>query len=208
MPSLRSRAALSPLVLAAALSLTLIPSGVQASPQAPVSVDASVEPASKKKGPPPGTTTKQIQEWINEKLKQRYSTCRPDFSNPCTLTIDWSNVRWLGTAKVCTGWGGFPNTCLEHGTAYVARTNIMVTTATEYWDFSDTHPGDTYISAKKDQYGYWDGGRRIVKYQPWPGGPTWSAECPWNCGRDLHVRKGKFGRWFWGFNDGAWYYLR
>ena len=168
---------------------------------APVGADSRphvTEPASKKKkGPPPGATTKQIQGWINDALKEQYSSCSQTGSWPCTLTIDWSSIRWLGTARECVEGGNYGRPCLKYGTAYVARTSIMVTTVTQESDGFRTD---------KTQLGYWDGGRDIVQYEQWPGW-TSSAKCSLGCGSDIRVRKGKFGRWFWGF-DNTVYILR
>ena len=192
----RIRTAFVTAVIGAALSLALIPAtGATASGVAPA--QSVSEPMSKKKGPPPGTTTKQIQEWINDALKEQYSSCSPTGSWPCTLTIDWSSIRWLGTARECVEGGNYGQPCLKYGTAYVARTNIMVTTVTQESDGFRTD---------KTQLGYWDGGRDIVQYEQWPGW-TSSAKCSLGCGSDIRVRKGKFGRWFWGF-DNTVYYLR
>ena len=199
MASGRIRTALGAAFIGVALSLTLLQAG-GATASGDASAQAVAEPASKKKkGPPPGTTTKQIQEWINEYLRDLYSSsCNPDSTYyPCTLTIDWSSIRWLGTARECVEGGNYGRPCLKYGTAYVARANIMVTTVTQESDGFRTD---------KTQLGYWDGGRDIVQYEQWPGW-TSSAKCSLGCGSDIRVRKGKFGRWFWGF-DNTVYILR
>ena len=52
-------------IIAAALAVTLLPAGaVSAQVMPPETASAAIEPASKKKGPPPGATTKQIQGWV------------------------------------------------------------------------------------------------------------------------------------------------
>ena len=109
----------------------------------------------------------------------------------------------MGTTRVCIE-GVFGQPCLKYGTAYVARVDVMVTTSTQQFDGSGK---PTYTELGKTQYGYWDGGRKKVTYQPWPDGPTWTAECGLDCGKDLYVRKGEFGRWYFGFGATT-YYLR
>jgi hypothetical protein len=203
MASRRIHSAAGAAFLGLALSLTLLHSGGAAA-SGDASARATVEPTSKKKkaGPPPGTTTKQIQGWVDDALKGWNSSCTPKAAYPCTLTIKWSNIRWMGTTKICIK-GNFGQPCLEYGTAYVARASILLTTATQQFDFQNN---PTYISTNKSRHGYWEGGRKEVTYKPWPDGPTWKAACS-DCGKDLYVRKGEFGRWFWGFG-GTPYYLR
>jgi hypothetical protein len=156
--------------------------------------------AKKKPGPPPGATTKQIQGWVTDALKGWY-TCSPTDPTPCTLTLDWSRIRWMGTKKMCVQ--SFFGSCLDYATVHVARTSILVTTATQRFDYQGN---PTYIFTQKYRYGYWDRGRKEVKYRPWPGGAPQSAACE-DCGKDLYVRKGDFGRWFFGFGP-SWYYLK
>lgn len=109
----------------------------------------------------------------------------------------------MGTTRVCIE-GVFGKPCLKYGTAYVARANVLVTATTgEY----DTYGTFVQTSQAKTQYGYWDGGRKKLTCQPWAGGPTWTAGCASDCGKDLYVRKGEFGRWYFGFGSTS-YYLR
>jgi hypothetical protein len=192
-------------ILAAALAVTLAPAGAaSAQTTPPAAASVSVEPSSRKKGPPPGATTKQIQGWVQAKLSEFHSTCNPTSTiYPCKLTFDWSRIRWMGTTRVCIE-GVFGKPCLNYGTAHVARVDVLVTTTTAaYNNFGTMMPEEQ----AKTQYGYWDGGRKKVTYQPWAGGPTWTAGCELDCGKDLYVRKGEFGRWYFGFG-GATYYLR
>jgi hypothetical protein len=192
-------------ILAAALAVTLAPAGAaSAQTTPPGAASVSIEPVSKKrKGPPPGATAKQIQGWVQQKLTEFHSTCTPSGAYACNLTFKWSKLRWMGTTRVCIE-GVFGKPCLKYGTAHVARVDVLVTATTAAYDnFGTTMPEEQSLT----QYGYWDGGRKRVKYQPWAGGPTWTAGCELNCGKDLYVRKGEFGRWYFGFG-GATYYLR
>jgi hypothetical protein len=196
---------LGPFLAAGALTVTLLPLGT-ASAQTTSSgaASVSVEPASKKKkGPPPGATTQQIQGWVQEKLTEFHPTCKPSGIYPCDLTFKWSKLRWMGTARVCIE-GVFGQPCLKYGTAYVARVDVLVTSTTAAYDnFGTMMPEEKALT----QYGYWDGGRKRITYQPWAGGPTWTAGCELDCGKDLVVRKDEFGRWYFGFGV-ATYYLR
>jgi len=198
---------LGPFLAAGALTVTLLPLGTaSAQTTPPGEVSVLVEPASKKKkGPPPGATTQQIQAWVQDYYTKLSSYCVPTstvYPN-CTLQFTWSKFRWMGTTKICVK-GAFGQPCLEYGTAYVARVDILLA---ESWD---TNWGNPSLPVNREQrqyrYGYWDGGRKMAPYQPRPGGPTWQAECS-DCGKDLYVRKGEFGRWFFGFG-GTPYYLR
>lgn len=185
--------------------MTLLPIGGASAQAVPLgAAKATVEPANKKKGPPPGATTKQIQGWVQEKLTEFHSTCSPTSTiYPCELTFDWSRIRWMGTTRVCIE-GVFGQPCLKYGTAHVARVDILVTATTAAYDnFGTMMPEEKSLT----QYGYWEGGRKRITYQPWAGGPTWTAGCELDCGKDLVVRKGEFGRWYFGFGA-ATYYLR
>jgi hypothetical protein len=192
-------------ILVAALAVTLAPAGaVSAQTTLPEAASVSVEPVSKKrKGPPPGATTKQIQGWVQQKLTEFHATCTPTGAYACDLTFRWSKIRWMGTARVCIE-GVFGQPCLKYGTAYVARVDVLVTATTAAYDnFGTMMPEEKALT----QYGYWEGGRKRITYQPWAGGPTWTAGCELDCGKDLVVRKGEFGRWYFGFGE-ATYYLR
>lgn len=195
---------LSAVGLAGAVATTLMPLGTaSAQSPAPAMASAVAEPVSKKKGPPPGATTKQIQGWVQEKLTEFHSTCTPTGAYKCNLTFTWSKLRWMGTTRVCIE-GLFGEPCLKYGTAYAARVDVLVTATTAAYDnFGTMMPEEKSLT----QYGYWDGGRKKVTYQPWAGGPTWTAGCELDCGRDLYVRKGEFGRWYFGFGTPS-YYLR
>jgi hypothetical protein len=205
MASRRIRLGAVAAILGLALSTTLLPTAATASGEAPA--PATVEPTSKKKkkaGPPPGATTKQIQNWVQEKLTEFNSSCSPTSTMyPCKLTFKWSRVRWMGTTRVCIE-GVFGRPCLKYGTAHVARVDVLVTATTDEYDTYGTFVG---TSQSKTQYGYWDGGRTRVTYQPWAGGPNWTAGCSADCGKDLYVRKGEVGRWHFGFGSTS-YYLR
>ena len=184
-----------------ALSLALLPAGgATASPTSGAAVES--EPASKKKGPPPGATTKQIQQWVEAAIRDNLD-CEPTNAYPCTLTMKWTPIKWLGTQRVCVE-GVFGQPCLKYGTAYVARTDLLITTKTQQFDWQNN---PTYVQTELTQYGWWDAGRKVLTYQPWEGGPTWKAGCSLDCGKDLTIRKDDLGRWFWGFG-GAVYYLR
>ena len=198
----RIRTALVTAVVGTALSLTLLPAGgATASPVDGAAVAS--EPASKKKkGPPPGATTKQIQQWVEAAIRDNLD-CEPTNVYPCTLTMKWTPIKWLGTQRVCVE-GVFGQPCLKYGTAYVARTDLLITTETQQFDWQNN---PTYIRKELSQYGWWDAGRKVLTYQPWEGGPTWKAGCELDCGKDLTIRKDDLGRWFWGFG-GAVYYLR
>jgi hypothetical protein len=191
---------------ASALTVTLLPTGaVSAQTSSPGIAGSSLEPMSKKKGPPPGTTTETIQGWVQDKLTEWHTVCGPTtpLGPNCTVQFKWSKLRWMGTTKICVK-GAFGQPCLEYGTAYVARVDILLT---ESWDTNWGNPsGPVNREQRQYRYGYWEGGRKMAPYQPRPGGPTWQAECS-DCGKDLYVRKGKFGRWFFGFG-GTPYYLR
>ena len=204
MASRRIRTALGAAFIGVALSLTLLQAG-GATASGDASAQAVSESASKKKeGPPPGATTKQVQAWVQEKLTEFNSSCSPTSTiYPCKLTFEWSRVRWMGTTRVCIE-GVFGQPCLKYGTAYVARADVLVTATTDEYD---TYGTFVQTSQAKTQYGYWDGGRKKLTYQPWAGGPTWTAGCSSDCGKDLYVRKGEFGRWYFGFGSTS-YYLR
>ena len=201
MTSGRIRITLGSALIGVALSLTLLQaSGTAASPVAGAAVAS--EPASKKKGPPPGATTKQIQAWVEAAIRDNLD-CEPTNSYPCTLTMRWTPIKWLGTKRVCVE-GVFGQPCLKYGTAYVARTDLLITTKTQQVDWQGN---PSYIQTELTQYGWWNAGRKVLTYQPWPDGPTWRAGCSLDCGKDLTIRKDNLGRWFWGFG-GAVYYLR
>ena len=85
MASRRIRTAFVTAVVGAALSLTLIPAtGATAAGVAPA--PSGSEPMSKKKGPPPGATTKQIQQWVEAAIRDNLD-CEPTNVYPCTLTM-------------------------------------------------------------------------------------------------------------------------
>lgn len=197
----RIRTALGAGLIGVALSLTLLPAGGATASLANGAAVAA-EPASKKKGPPPGATTKQIQQWVEAAIRDNLD-CEPTNVYPCTLTMKWTPIKWLGTQRVCVE-GVFGQPCLKYGTAYVARTDLLITTETQQFDWQNN---PTYVRKELTQYGWWDAGRRVLTYQPWEGGPTWKAGCELDCGKDLTIRKDDLGRWFWGFG-GAVYYLR
>ncbi len=183
----------------ATLLLMAFPASVKADMPA-VEFASLGKPVPLKKGPPPGTTTRQIEKWVKEALMQQkgFNECTPTAIYPCELEFDMGKLRWLGTQRVCVE-GVFGQPCLKYGTAYVARVNVLVKTKS-YNSLTDSTTAGLY------QYGYWDGGRNVLTYQPWPDGPTWRADCGLDCGKDLYVRKG-LGRWYYGFG-GATYYLR
>ena len=198
----RIRTAFVTAVVGTALSLTLLPAG-GASASGDDSAQAVSEPVSKKKkGPPPGTTTKQIQGWVDTAIRSDLD-CKPSNIYPCNLTLKWTPLKWLGTQRVCVE-GVFGQPCLKYGTAYVARTDLLATTKTQQFDWQGN---PSYISTELIQYGWWNTGRKVLTYQPWEGGPTWTARCELDCGKDLYIRKDDLGRWLWGFG-GAVYYLR
>lgn len=199
----RSRVALSALTVIAAIAMPFLPNASAGGVTA-LADSSAVEPTAKRKGPPPGTTTAQIQGWVQEKLTEFHPTCSPTSTiYPCKLTFEWSKLRWMGTTRVCIE-GVFGQPCLKYGTAYVARVDVLVTATTDEYD---TYGQLEQTSQAKTQYGYWDGGRKRVTYQPWAGGPTWTAGCDSDCGKDLYVRKGEFDRWYFGFGSTS-YYLR
>lgn len=198
----RIRTTLGAALIGLALSFTLLQAG-GATASADASAQAVAEPASKKKkGPPPGATTKQILTWVEAAIRDNLD-CEPTNSYPCTLTMKWTPIKWLGTQRVCVE-GVFGQPCLKYGTAYVARTDLLITTETQQFDWQNN---PTYVQKELTQYGWWNAGRKVLTYQPWPDGPTWRAGCSLDCGKDLTIRKDDLGRWFWGFG-GAVYYLR
>ena len=202
MTSGRIHGALGAAVMGVALSFTLLPAGGAAA-SADATAQVMAEPASKKKkGPPPGATTKQIQAWVEAAIRDNLD-CEPTNVYPCTLTMQWTPIKWLGTKRVCVE-GVFGQPCLKYGTAYVARTDLLITTKTQQFDWQNN---PSYVQTELTQYGWWNAGRKVLTYQPWEGGPTWKAGCRLDCGKDLTIRKDNLGRWFWGFG-GAVYYLR
>lgn len=186
------------------LVLTLLPAGSATAAHSPSArADHASEPASKKKkGPPPGATTKQIQAWVEAAIRDNLE-CESTNLYPCTLTMQWAPIRWMGTQRVCVE-GVFGQPCLKYGTAYVARTDLLITTETQQFDWQNN---PTYVQKELTQYGWWNAGRKVLTYQPWPDGPTWRAGCSLDCGKDLYIRKDDLGRWLWGFG-GAVYFLR
>ena len=131
----RIRTALCAGLIGVALSLTLLPAGGATASLANGAAVAS-EPASKKKGPPPGATTKQIQQWVEAAIRNNLD-CEPTNVYPCTLTMKWTPIKWLGTQRVCVE-GVFGQPCLKYGTAYVARTDLLITTETQQFDWQNT----------------------------------------------------------------------
>lgn len=198
----RVRIALGAALIGVALSLTLLQAGGAAASPVDGAAVASEPASKKKKGPPPGATTKQIQAWVEAAIRDNLD-CEPTSSYPCTLTMRWTPIKWLGTKRVCVE-GVFGQPCLKYGTAYVARTDLLITTKTQQVDWQGN---PSYIQTELTQYGWWNAGRKVLTYQPWEGGPTWRAGCSLDCGKDLTIRKDDLGRWFWGFG-GAVYYLR
>lgn len=202
MASRRIRTAFGAAFIGVALSLTLVQAG-GATASGDASAKVTSEPLSKKKkGPPPGATTKQIQAWVEAAIRDNLE-CEPTNLYPCNLTLKWTPLKWLGTTRVCVE-GVFGQPCLKYGTAYVARTDLLITTKTQQFDWQNN---PTYVRTELTQYGWWNAGRKVLTYQPWEGGPTWRAGCALDCGKDLYIRKDDLGRWLWGFG-GAVYFLR
>ena len=169
-------------ILAAALAVTLVPAtAASAQTSSPGTDNVSVEPASKKKkGPPPGATTKQLQKWI-EDYYRKTSVC-PGSALKCSITFKWTKLRWLGTENA-----GAPH----RNAIYVAQVDLLRTVTTPPYEVGGVpQPGAT----EQTMYGWWDAGRRSV-----PGADRGSSGLDY--GKRLYVWRTNFGQWQFGWGN-------
>ena len=170
------------LVAAGALTVTLLPVGAaSAQTLGPGTSSVSVEPASKKKkGPPPGTSTRQLQRWI-EDYYRRTSIC-PGSALKCSIAFKWSKLRWLGMENA-----GSP---YRHP-IYIAQVDLLRTVTTPPYEVGGVpQPGAT----EQTMYGWWDGGRRSV-----PG--AYQGSHGLDYAKRLYVWRTNFGQWQFGWGN-------
>ena len=148
-------------LLAALLALTIAP---------------GVAEAKKKNGPPPGTTTKQLQTWIEDYYAKR--SCPPP---ECAMTFEWGRLQWVGTQKAGK---------TTKNLIYIARVDLLRTETTQphEWAPGLIDPG----GVEQTMYGWWEAGRRSV-----PG--AYQGSNGLDYGKHLFVHRTDYGQWQFGW---------
>lgn len=157
---------------------------------APVVSTAVQDASPMKRKSPKGMSTKRLIKLIDAQLRgDFYRDCEVDPG--CDLTLDWSKVKWRGSAKHCIAGQNYGD-CERWATAYVARADLLVT---------ETQQADVLgkLDIEMTQYGYWDNGLKIVSYTDGYGAKE--AWCSTGCGRSLLVWRDEFKDWFYSFSD-------
>lgn len=101
-----------------------------------------------KKGPPPGTSTKQLRKWIQDYYRKT-SMC-PGAALTCTIRFKWSKLRWMGTES-----GGSS----ARNPVYIARVDLLRTVTTPPYEVGGVpQPG----AKEQTMFGWWDAGYKSV----------------------------------------------
>ena len=121
---------------ALAASALLLPAlavgpAAQAAP-APQTASVSVatpaaEPATRKAKRPKGMSDQRLRKLIEQSFRGIYSSVRDCDADPnCTMAFTWTKLQWRGSARHCIAGQNYGK-CERWATAFVARTNLLVT---------------------------------------------------------------------------------
>lgn len=141
-----------------------------------LTIAPGVAEAKRRNGPPPGTTTKQLQKWI-EDYYLRNTLCTYD---GCTRSFTWGKLQWVGTQRV-TG---------AKYLVYVARVDLLLTKENPPYEF----PPGTMNPGRNEQtmYGWWDAGAKSV-----PGAERGNGGLDY--GKHLMIWRTDYGQWQFGW---------
>ena len=190
-------------VLALAAGALLLPAvavspAVHAAPALPgVSASAATpaaEPTARKAKRPKGMSDQRLRKLIERSFRGIYSSVRDCDADPnCTMTFKWTKLQWRGSARHCIAGQNYGK-CERWATAFVARTNLLVTETEDpdYW-------GKLKIDAR--QYGYWRNGLELVRYTDGYGAKEAWCSMSSGCGKDLLVWQDEFKDWFYSFSN-------
>ena len=190
-------------VLALAAGALLLPAvavspAVQAAPALPgVSASTSTpatESTARKAKAPKGMSDQRLRKLIERSFRGIYSSVRDCDADPnCTMTFKWTKLQWRGSARHCIAGQNYGK-CERWATAFVARTNLLVTETEDpdYW-------GKLKIDAR--QYGYWRNGLQLVRYTDEYGSKEAWCSMSSGCGKDLLVWQDEFKDWFYSFSN-------
>ena len=190
-------------VFALAAGALLLPAvavspAVQAAPALPgVSASAATpaaEPTARKAKRPKGMSDQRLRMLIEQSFRAIYSSVRDCDDDPdCTMTFKWTKLQWRGSARHCIAGQNYGK-CERWATAFVARTNLLVTETEDpdYW-------GKLKIDAR--QYGYWRNGLQLVRYTDEYGSKEAWCSISSGCGKDLLVWQDEFKDWFYSFSN-------
>ena len=153
----------------------------------------SADPTARKPKPPKGMPDQRLRQLIEQSFRQYDSIRSCDASPTCAVTFAWTKIQGRGSARHCIAGQNY-GLCEKWATAYIARTDLLVT---------QTKDPDVLgkLSIYMTQYGYWDNGLKRVPFTDGYGAKESWCSASMGCGKDLLVWQDEFKDWFYSFSN-------